>query len=232
VLLTGRLGEDSGKGRLAGPTARAPHPVAGALGIDLHARPRIDPVIILLSHIPYRQLDASARQCADGTGPSHSFPVPGWRPLTHRPFRYHSFLVHGLSPTASNRVLLLEAALCLAVARLALAVLPFRWVMRVLSLRQGEDPAEHDASTVAQEQRVAWALERIRRRAPWSGRCLARALAGRHMLRRRGVACTLHLGVAKDGAAQIEAHAWLSSGDFVVAGGEDLGRFTLLATFS
>lgn len=129
-------------------------------------------------------------------------------------------------------MLLLETALCLAAARLALAALPFRWVIRGLRLRQGEAPGERDASTLAQEQRVAWALERIRRRAPWTGRCLARALAGSYMLRRRGVACTLHLGVAKNGNTQIEAHAWLRSGDFVVAGGEDLGRFTLLATFS
>jgi hypothetical protein len=129
-------------------------------------------------------------------------------------------------------LLLLEAALWVAAARLALAALPFRWLMRVLHLRQGEAPADHDASTLAQEHRVAWALERLRRRAPLSGGCLARALAGRQMLRRRGVACTLHLGVAKDGNTQLEAHAGLRSGDFVVAGGGDLGRFTLLATFS
>jgi len=53
VLFSGRLGENGGEGRVAGPAARAPHPVPGAFGVDLHARSGIDPVVILLSHISY-----------------------------------------------------------------------------------------------------------------------------------------------------------------------------------
>ena len=61
---------------------------------------------------------------------------------------------------------------------------------------------------------------------------MAQALAGKYMLRRRGITSTLYLGVAKGVKTQLEAHAWLRSGNFVVAGGEDLERFTVIGTFS
>ena len=130
-----------------------------------------------------------------------------------------------------KRLLLLEAAVCLAVSRLAIAALPFRWLSGALRQQQGEAPRDEEAA-VAQCERVTWALQQLRRRAPWSGNCLAQALAGKYMLRRRGIPSTLHLGVAKDQATDLEAHAWLRSGDVVVAGGGDLDRFTLLATYA
>ncbi|HVE74098.1 MAG TPA: lasso peptide biosynthesis B2 protein, partial [Mycobacteriales bacterium] len=133
---------------------------------------------------------------------------------------------------SSNRLLLLETAVCLALARLAVGAVPFRWLTRALRQRVGETPSQDAAATVAQGERVAWALERMRRHLPWRGPCLAQALAGKYMLRRRGIASTLYLGVAKDGKTQLEAHAWLRSGELVVAGGENLERFTVIGTFS
>ena len=132
----------------------------------------------------------------------------------------------------SNRLLRLEATLCLAVSRLAIASLPLRRLTRALRQRVDDTPNQNDAATLAHRERVARALERVRRRVPWSGHCLAQALAGKYMLRRRGVASTLYLGVAKDAKSQLEAHAWLRSGDVVVAGGEDLERFTVIGRFS
>lgn len=132
---------------------------------------------------------------------------------------------------SSNRVLLLETAVVLAVARLAIAAFPFRRIAGALGQRPDGTPRQSDVAKLAQQERVAWALERIRRRVPWSGNCLAQALAGKFMLRRRGIPGTLYLGVAKEGRTQLEAHAWLCSGDAVVAGGEGLERFAVIGTF-
>jgi Transglutaminase-like superfamily/Uncharacterised nucleotidyltransferase len=156
--------------------------------------------------------------------------------------RYWGVLAMSIGPAArfvvarrlstSNRLLLLEAAVCLAASRLAISALPFRWLTFALRHRLGETVGEHDAATRDQGERVAQALQRMGRRVPWTGHCLAQALAGKYMLRRRGIASTLHLGVAKDSKTNLEAHAWLRVGDVVVAGGQDLERFTLLATYS
>jgi hypothetical protein len=131
-----------------------------------------------------------------------------------------------------DRWLVVEAALCLGAARLAVVALPFRWVTRVLRQEVGETPTADDSGTTDERRRVAWALDRVSRRTPWDSNCLAQALAGKQMLRRRGISSTLYLGVAKEGGAQLEAHAWLRSGALTLTGGDDLDRFAVIATFA
>src|SRR5437016_10365838 len=46
---------------------------------------------------------------------------------------------------------------------------------------------------------------------PWTSSCLVRAMAARHLLHRRGLPCTLYLGVNRD-QPPLRAHAWLRSG--------------------
>ena len=44
MLLAGGFGEHRGEAALARPAARTAHPVAGAVGVDLHPCPGVDPV--------------------------------------------------------------------------------------------------------------------------------------------------------------------------------------------
>lgn len=73
------------------------------------------------------------------------------------------------------------------------------------------------------------ALSRVKRYTPWSGRCLARALGLWWILRRRGVAASLHLGVRiTDG--KLDAHAWVVHQERVLADSDSVwteypGRF-------
>ena len=120
-----------------------------------------------------------------------------------------------------------EAMTCLALARLAVIVLPFRLVARRLGVKRAEtpesarpDPASHG---------VAWAIAAAARRAPWRTECLEQALAAKAMLRRRGIASTLYLGMARDPVA---AHAWVRVGDLNVTGGRDVARYAIVATFA
>ena len=50
------------------------------------------------------------------------------------------------------------------------------------------------------------------------------------MLRRRGIASRLCLGVARNGD-DIAAHAWIEVGEQKIVGGDDAGGFTQLAAF-
>ena len=105
----------------------------------------------------------------------------------------------------SDRLLLAEAAMTLAVARLAVLVLPFRWI----APRLGETMADSPEEDVAEPDlllRIGWAVAVASRYLPWTSRCLAEAIAGKAMLQRRGLRSTLYLGLAKDGPADIEAH--------------------------
>ena len=73
---------------------------------------------------------------------------------------------------------------------------------------------------------IAWAVETL-----GAGvLCLPRALAAHAMLRRRGVASRLCLGVARDGGA-LAAHAWVEIGAHKIVGAAEADGFTRLAEF-
>ena len=67
------------------------------------------------------------------------------------------------------------------------------------------------------------------RHLPGAGTCLTQALAAEVLLRRQGYPSLLHIGVLRGEEGQLEAHAWLKSGDKVVIGGGELERYTPLA---
>src|SRR5688572_13040102 len=104
----------------------------------------------------------------------------------------------------ADRGLLVEATLRLAAARLALLLLPFRFLSPHLGAPMQETGEENTDPVLL--RRVAWAVGAVSRRAPWRCQCLEQGIAAKMMLRRRRLANTLYLGVAR-GDQQIEAHA-------------------------
>jgi hypothetical protein len=121
----------------------------------------------------------------------------------------------------ADRRLLAAAGLFLAFAGVALKVLPFRTVCRLL-------PSRRPAAGGRQEgddrlaQRVAWAVNAASRRLPGCRGCLPRALAARALLECRGAPARLRLGVARDAggdAGGLRAHAWVECRQQVVTGG-------------
>lgn len=111
-----------------------------------------------------------------------------------------------------DRRLLAEALLELALVRTGLALLPFRTV-----LRYAERPRRVRAGDPSSIERVAWALRVARRHVP-GARCLAEGLAGKVLLARRGLPGELRIGVGRDPAGKLEAHAWLEDAGAVVVG--------------
>jgi len=125
-----------------------------------------------------------------------------------------------------RRTYLREATLMLALARIAVRFVPparlFLWANR--------PPRRIRRFATDEVGRVAWAVDNIGARAWMSAPCLARALAARAMLRRRGIASRLCLGVARDGG-RLAAHAWLEIGETKIVGGAEAAGFTRLAEF-
>ncbi len=120
-----------------------------------------------------------------------------------------------------------EAITYLALARVAVIALPFRVLAPRLGVRQAETPAI--AAPHPAPRRVAWAIAAASRRTPWRSECLEQAIAAKAMLRRRRIASTLYLGMARDPVA---AHAWLRVGDLNVTGGRDVARYAVVASFA
>jgi hypothetical protein len=131
-----------------------------------------------------------------------------------------------MTPSARRRAYLREAALMLVLARIAVRALPagqvFAWANR---------PQRRVKRFAADQARwVAWSIDTMSVK-PWiKASCLASALAAHAMLRRRGIASRLCLGVARDEGA-VAAHAWIEVGQDVIVGAAEAVRFTRIAQF-
>jgi hypothetical protein len=105
--------------------------------------------------------------------------------------------------------------------------------MRRVYLREAtaRRPPRHNQRFAADEVAwISWAVETIGAK-PWmKAASLPRALAAHAMLRRRGVASRLCIGVAREGN-QLATHAWVEVGKGRIVGGRDAGGFTRLAEF-
>jgi hypothetical protein len=69
---------------------------------------------------------------------------------------------------------------------------------------------------------------------PWDAKCLAQAVAGKWMLRRRGLPSSRYLDIdhGLGDEAWLVAHAWLRCGTEFVTGEPQHERFTVLAAYS
>lgn len=131
-----------------------------------------------------------------------------------------------MKPKTMRRIYRREAAVMLLLARLAVRLLPparlFAWADR---------PPRRIRRFAADEARwIAWAVESLGARDAMDVQDLPRALAAHAMLRRRGVASRVCLGVARDGG-EVSAHAWVELGSAKIVGGREAEGVTQLAAF-
>lgn len=126
--------------------------------------------------------------------------------------------------------LLGEAMVALAIAAVSLTILPFCRVVTFASrpvLRP--NPCESDRARIIAG--VRWGVQTSARRAPWRAECFQKGLAAVWMLRRKGIAATLHYGVARDAERRLIAHVWVRARGQDVIGCEIESAFTEIARF-
>jgi hypothetical protein len=124
----------------------------------------------------------------------------------------------------------------LGLARLAVLTLPFRWVMRACGRHMTESPRTVAPAGRESIERVAWAIDTARLFTPWDSNCLAQAIGGARMLRRRGIASTTYLGVTAADPEKLgphlSAHAWLRAGPDVILGDGRLDEYVTVSSFA
>lgn len=128
--------------------------------------------------------------------------------------------------------LLWEALFSLALARAAMACLPFRRIAAWMGTPGGQTPSNATQEALRAAEEIGWAVSALGPRVPWDGRCLAQALAANYMLRRRGMEATVTFGVNKNPSGDLIAHAWLRFGSAYITGGDGENDFKILTTFA
>lgn len=126
----------------------------------------------------------------------------------------------------------MEAFFYLGMARFALLTIPFKRIAPYLGRQvEKDDVQESDSLPSDVARQTGWAVDVMSRRTPWESACLAQAIAGKIMLKRRGLTSLLYLGTRKDETGQFTAHAWLQSGNEILLGGGGYETFTILSAF-
>jgi hypothetical protein len=129
-----------------------------------------------------------------------------------------------LSP--AGRKLAFAAIALLAAVRIALWLLPFQRVMRLVKSSGMRRSVDGECTS----REVAWAVRLASRYVP-DATCLPQAMTTYILLGRRGNPCCLRIGAVA--APQFEAHAWVECGGEVVLGGSaGLDRFVSIITLN
>ena len=123
----------------------------------------------------------------------------------------------------ADKCLLLRAVGWLFVARIRLATTSFARLSKRLSEKNASANEEPDPALL---DRVGFAVRAAANIVPWRSDCFPQTIAARMLLRRFGYASTIHFGVDRVGEDGLEGHAWLTCGETVITGGEDLNRYT------
>ena len=128
--------------------------------------------------------------------------------------------------TTARRAYQREAFVAVVLARFVVRFVPpaqvFAWANR--------PPRRINRFAGDEANWVLWAVDAVAAKTWMRALCLPRALATHAMLRRRGIASRLCLGVARQGQ-QLTAHAWVEVGEKRSPSDPDIGGFTRLAEF-
>lgn len=130
------------------------------------------------------------------------------------------------------KIMALEALFLMALIRFSIIFIPFRYVASVIGKPMCETSEEIDTDILIVTKKIAWLINKLSHYTPWESKCFVKALAGQIMLKKRGIPCTLYLGMAKDKTDKLSAHAWLRCGNSIILGGNERPGFTTVAYFS
>jgi len=141
-----------------------------------------------------------------------------------------NLLTRFLRLSHAERALLLEAVVGLTAAGVLLRLFAFRRLAPRLGQHQAESPTVSDPASIAAADRIREAIDIAARRLPWKPVCLPQAVSAQWMLRRRGIASTLYLGI--NPSSDYDAHAWVRAGRMIVTGGPRPEGFVVVSTFA
>ena len=92
---------------------------------------------------------------------------------------------------ALEQALYVESTFWLGLSRLAILTVPFRWIAPCLGTHMAGSHENDLAAGRESVRSVSRAIRTMSRHLPWECKCLAQAISGKMMLRRRQIPSTL-----------------------------------------
>jgi hypothetical protein len=139
--------------------------------------------------------------------------------------------LHKLRRLSVKRLrLLIEAVFSLLLARLAIKLLPFHYLVKYIN----RDTMQINLIGPARDHlrvEVSWAIDHAARFLPGDTVCFPRGIAAQDMLRRRGVGTTLYYGAATLPDIGLTSHVWVQDGANGVVGHKESNDYIILARY-
>lgn len=140
----------------------------------------------------------------------------------------------------AKKKLLLEALFFLCLTRMAIVVLPFRWLAKSLGQYMRDNYDELLPNELSLTKMIGGAIHSAARYTPWNSTCMTRAVAAKWMLTYHNLPGIVYFGVAadKNNPHTLTAHAWTRSGNVVLtevhpaSATHNLQKYTIVAIFS
>lgn len=130
-----------------------------------------------------------------------------------------------LSLTFSEVCFLVEAAATVVGFDLAFRLFSSKACLALFGRKAASDRKQKGVDS----QRMAWLVDVADRYAPGKSSCLRQTAALAWLLRRRGVATSLRIGVARQ-EGKFTAHSWLESGEGELFGLSDTDKYAPLSS--
>jgi hypothetical protein len=131
----------------------------------------------------------------------------------------------------TQRLLLCEAFIFLVLAKIYINIMPFKQLLMMLgrtTIKDGCQGAEREQ----QCKHVVWAVNCITNKLPIKFVCFPRGITVKTMLAKRSISTTLYYGVSRLQTNNMSAHVWITDGEKVLIGFDDLQNYVILFTVS
>jgi len=143
-----------------------------------------------------------------------------------------ALMIKFLKKPLTAQMLYIEAILWLGIVRITILIFSFKSIARFLSKHMSCSQKQYESKTIEISKTIVSSILTMSIYMPWECKCLAQAITGKMMLKKRKISSTLYLGVAKDENGGLIAHAWLRVGEIIILGGGGLNRFAVVSTFT
>ena len=134
--------------------------------------------------------------------------------------------------SGAEKLMLPEALFYSAKYRWLLLNRPFDSFSSHLGIKDEETPYDPpEKNVLAILKSIGKVVVAVCTNTPWESKCLVQAFTAKRMLLKRGIGCTVYLGLARDDKGKLVAHAWTRCGDYYVTGGRGEEGYTVTSFF-
>lgn len=131
-----------------------------------------------------------------------------------------------------DKKIVIECIIYTGLYRFILLFYSFNRIAPMMGKHRTSSPMEINEEDMVLCRKVGAYILKVSRSVPWKCECFVKALVVQRILAKRSIATTLYLGVKRDRNNDIQGHAWLRAGKYIITGDKEKDEFVEVGRFS